>query len=226
MSALPAKYKIKTEHLDVFGVTVQVDRVVNLDDLFEELIGKGEDDEDVMDERIPYWADLWHSSIALARHIVKSKIIKRNMHVLEIGCGLGLPGIVAGKFSDHITFTDYIKEPLEFAKHNWNLNNDFEAQFKILDWRKPDASVSADLVLASDVAYEKRSFKHLHKAFKKLIKPGGMILMSEPNRNYAKEFFSTLKNNGFVFSEFLYPINYNNITTKVNVYEIKMVART
>ncbi|MEP7170764.1 MAG: methyltransferase domain-containing protein, partial [Bacteroidota bacterium] len=166
-------------------------------------------------------ADLWHSAIALGQHIVKTNIIKKNMNILEIGCGLGLPGIVAGKFSNQITFTDYINEPLDFAKHNWNLNNDYPAQYEILDWRKPDTTLATDVILASDVAYEKRSFKYLRHAFKKLLKPGGFILLSEPNREHSREFFISLKEKGFDFSKFSYQIIYRDITTNVNVYQIE-----
>jgi predicted nicotinamide N-methyase len=221
MISLSPKYKIIKEHLDVCGLTVHLARVENLDELYMELIQKGEEHDDVKDERIPYWADLWHSAIALSQHLVKSGIIKTKTSVLEIGCGLGLPGIVAGKFSSNVMFTDYIKEPLEFAKYNWLLNNDHEAQFEILDWRKPDAAFAADVLLASDVAYEKRSFKYLLHAFKKLLKPGGVILLSEPNRQFAKEFFSSLKDKGFVFSSTVYSIKYHGIITRVNVYEIR-----
>src|SRR2546430_15331547 len=113
MISLPAKYKTQKEHLDISGLNIQLVHVSNIDELYEELVQKGADHEDVKDERIPYWADLWHSAIALGQHIVKTNVIKKNMNVLEIGCGLGLPGIVAGKFSNQITFTDYIKEPLD-----------------------------------------------------------------------------------------------------------------
>ena len=214
------KYKTQKEHLDILGLTIDLVKVTNLDELYEELVQKGDEHDDVKDERIPYWADLWHSAIALSQHIVKTNVIKKNKSVLEIGCGLGLPGIVAGKYSADITFTDYIKEPLDFAQYNWKLNNDHEARFKILDWRKPDSSFASDVVLASDVAYEKRSFKYLLHAFKKLIKPGGIILMSEPGRQYAKDFFISLKDKGFVFSTFAYTINHNGVTGNVNVYEI------
>ena len=39
--------------------------------------------------------------------------------MLELGCGLGFSGIVAGKMGAEVTFTDYLQEPLDFAKRNW-----------------------------------------------------------------------------------------------------------
>jgi predicted nicotinamide N-methyase len=221
LNTLLSKYKTQKELVEIGNLAIQLVKVINIDELYMELINKGSDHEDVKDERIPYWADLWHSAIALSQYIEKSNIIQKNMDVLEIGCGLGLPGIIAGKFSNHVTFTDYIKEPLELAEYNWKLNNDHAAQFEILDWRKPAPSFAADILLASDVAYEKRSFKYLLHSFKKLTKPGGLILMSEPNRQFTRDFFRTLKEKGFTFSTVEYSIYYNGITTRVNVYEIR-----
>ena len=223
MNPLPSKYKTKEEQLDISGIKIKLVRITNIDELYEELVRKGETHEDVKDERIPYWADLWPSAIALSQYMVNTNAVSKNMQVLEIGCGLGLPGIMAGKFCNRITLTDYIKEPLDFARHNWRLNNDHTAQFEILDWRKPDAAFKADVVLASDVAYEKRSFKHLFNAFKKLLNPGGFILMSEPNRQYAFEFFNSLKEKGFNFSTTSYKINYRDITSAVNIYRITLL---
>jgi predicted nicotinamide N-methyase len=220
MNYLPSKYKTKEECLDISGIKIKLVHVVNIDELYEELIRKGDTHEDVQDERIPYWADLWPSAIALSQYIVNTNSIGKNSQVLEIGCGLSLPGIVAGKFSNRIILTDYIKEPLDFAKHNWKLNNDHTAQFDILDWRKPGNTFKADIVLASDVAYEKRSFKYLIGAFRKLVSPRGFILMSEPNRQYAHEFFISLKDKGFDFTSSSCKVNYRNITSKINIYRI------
>ena len=75
MDSILSKYQIEKEHHDISGLSVQLVRVINLDELYNELIQKGDNHEDVKDERIPYWADLWHSAIALSQHIVKSNVI-------------------------------------------------------------------------------------------------------------------------------------------------------
>lgn len=217
----PSDYKTKKETLSIEGISIELLRITNIDELYEKLVQKGPDHEEVKDERIPYWCDLWPSAIALSRHLVKTKMVNKNTNVLEIGCGLGLPGITAGKLGGNVTLTDYLPEAIEFAKQNWKLNNSEHARFEVLDWRKPDPSMAADLLLASDVAYEKRSFDDLFKAFAVLVKPTGTILMSEPNRAFTKVFFDSLTAHGFSYKLTAYEINLNQIMTKVNVYEIR-----
>src|SRR5438270_8931338 len=46
------------------------------------------------DEYLPFWADLWPASRMLAKAIVQEKWTP-GTEALEIGCGLGLPGIAA-----------------------------------------------------------------------------------------------------------------------------------
>src|SRR5687767_11511634 len=196
--------------LDIGGLHLNILQITNSDELYDHLIAKGDDHEDVRDERIPYWADLWPSAIALGEHLVKSKLITPGSEVHEMGCGLGLPGIIAGVLGARVLFTDYLQEALDFAEKNWKLNCSGEAQFQKMDWRGPDQSLKADLLLASDVAYEKKSFEYLPDAFRKLVRPEGKIIVSEPNRLYAQQFFMSLAFQDFYVEKFIYSIIKNN----------------
>ncbi len=213
-------YKTEQEILNVAGINITLLKIVNVDELFNNLVAKGDQHEDVKDERIPYWADLWPSAIGLSEHIINSKIIASNTTVHELGCGLGLTGIVAGKLGAEVLFTDYLEEALDFAKQNWNLNNSETASFKKMDWRNPDTGLKADLLLASDVAYERKSFEFLPHAFKSLTKHGGKIIVSEPNRLLSQGFFESLSSRGFAVKKYVYAVCRNEIHQLVNVFEI------
>ena len=195
--------------------------IVNSDVLIDELISLGEDHEHTKDERIPYWAELWPSAIALSRHILKIDRIGNGTEVLEIGCGLGLPGIVAGKKGADVTFTDYMDDALDFAKENWKQNNTADAKFQLLDWRNPDRSLATDVLLASDVAYEQRAFEPLLKTFDAMLKPGGLILLSEPGRKYMPAFFQKLEVAGYKYRKFNYNEFLRGVNSEIGVYEIR-----
>jgi predicted nicotinamide N-methyase len=216
-------YQTKKEQLKISGIEVSLLSITNVDALYENLVSKGEAHEDVKDERIPYWADLWPSAVALCEHLHKSNAITPGLSVHDMGCGLGLPGIFAGMLRANVIFTDYLEEALEFAKQNWNLNCSHPASFVKMDWRKPDPSLKADLLIASDVAYEKRSFDILPETFRSLVKPGGKSIVSEPNRMYAQEFFDSLKFSGFNVEKFNYQVMMHNVQHRINVFEISSI---
>ncbi len=192
-------FKTKDISLTFKEIDVKLTIIENLDELFDNLIRKGDDHPDVLDERIPYWAELWASALAMSWYLVENQhLITPSVTVTEIGCGLGLPSIIAGKLGAEVCLTDYDDDALNFAKQNWEQNLPHKiARFEQLDWRNPDPSLSADLLLASDVAYEKRAFEPLLNAFSTLLKPKGTILITEPNRPVSTDFFSNLHTEGY-----------------------------
>jgi predicted nicotinamide N-methyase len=210
-------------HIDIMHITVQLLRVTNVDELFEALVAKGEAHADVQDERIPYWAELWPAAIALSMYLVQAGAIRVTDRVTEIGCGLGLPGIIAGKLGATVTFTDYLEEPLQMAQRNWYLNHSDVADFQRMDWRQPDPALAADVVLASDITYEKRFLDYLPQAFRILCRLGGQILVSDPERDVAQSFFENIEQAGFTKERFTFQIcpPWSGLPTVVSVYKLQ-----
>ena len=79
--------QFKTEQLalTIGELTIDLTVIENLDELFDALVNKGSDHPDVVDERIPYWADLWASAIGLSHYLVESQHLIKDKKVLEIG---------------------------------------------------------------------------------------------------------------------------------------------
>jgi len=218
----PKGYSTRSLQLEIEKFKVGLTVVDNLDELLEQLLAKGPDHEDVRDERIPYWAQLWPSSVALGRHLIRRELITAGQSVLEIGCGLGLAGIIAGLLRANVTLSDYLPEALDFAMANWSQNLSQPARFEVLDWRQPNSGLAAQMLLASDVAYEKRAFPYLAAAFESLCLPGGIILAADPRRSSAPLFFDEiLPEAGFSVQSFNYAELLNDHTYKINVYEIR-----
>jgi predicted nicotinamide N-methyase len=214
---------LKTEELaiNIAHLKVNLTVITNLDELFDALIEKGQDHEDVQDERIPYWAELWASAIGMSEYLVENQLITPEKQVLEIGCGLGLPSIVAGLLgAENIIVSDYFQEALDFAELNWVKNlPQKKANFLKMDWRTPP-SIRTDILLASDVAYEKRAFEPLLNAFKTMIKPQGKIIVSEPNRYISKDFFANLHKEGFNVKQTVKTIGRKGHNFQINIYEL------
>lgn len=216
-------YQTQTVALDLDGLTVTLTHITNLDELLDALIEKGEDHEDYRDQRIPYWADLWHSAIALGKYLVREKVIQPGQKVTEIGCGLGLPGIVAGLLGADVLLTDYLAEPLEFLKINWEQNAKTPLKTLQMDWRQPATHLQTELLLASDVAYEERFFADLEQAFQEMMQPGGRIILTEPSRAMAKDFMLKLQQHpAYQLQLTTEDILWDGVTRKVNILDIQV----
>ena len=214
-------FPFKVLSLPIGNYKIQIAQIENPEFLFDDFLNKKPEDEDFKDEQIPYWADLWPSAIALSEFLVDNSKLVKDKSVLEIGCGLGLVGIVAAKLGGLVTLTDYLPAALEFAEYNWKLNFKTKADVQLLDWRKPQNILPVDVLLASDIAYESRSFKPLLKALKVLVKKDGLILIGEPNRKFAKEFFTDLKNEGYFITDEVRTVIKDGLKNKITIYLLK-----
>jgi predicted nicotinamide N-methyase len=196
-------------------------RVVrDMDHLLDQLIAKGDDHIDVQDERIPYWADLWHSAIGLADYILKDPSIGPGKQVLELGCGLGLPGMAAGKKGAEVILTDYLSEALELAELLWLENLSTPADCRRLDWREIEPELKPDFVLAADVVYEERNYEPVLSAFRHFVDQGAVVLFSEPGRQFSKPFIERLLAEPFRIEQESQPIGYRELTHQVTVYRL------
>jgi predicted nicotinamide N-methyase len=201
-------------------LTVQAGEPENAEEIFNQLVSKDNNHPDVLDERIPYWTEIWPSSIGLSRFISEHRELVDGKDVLELGCGCGLPGIVAGMCGGNVEFTDYLPEAIDLASTNWKLNLTTTPKVSLLDWREP-GNKKADVILASDIAYEGRSFDPITNTLKSLLSPRGIILLSEPNRVMASEFIKDLSKH-FSITKSNYPVTKYEIDYSISVYLLQV----
>jgi predicted nicotinamide N-methyase len=133
------------------------------------------------DEYMPYWADLWPASRMLAKAILREPW-PDGLHALEVGCGLGLPGIAALARGLRVIFSDYDATALQFAARNARLNGLSDFETMQLDWRRPPESLRVPVILASDLLYELRNVEPLVGLIKKALLPGGVCLLTDQDR--------------------------------------------
>lgn len=216
-------YKTEVLSIDISGKKYSLNQVTNVDEVFDHLIQTSSNDINVTDERIPYWTEIWPSALGLSRFIIEHNSIFKSKNIIEIGSGLALPSIVVAEYCDKITISDYLEDALDFAKENVLLNEKNNINFSSLDWRNINNEPKYDVVLASDIAYEKRSFEFIPTAIKSLLKEDGVCYISEPSRAMAKEFFETKLPSIFRCKKIeTYEIEWRGVVTKVRIYEIKI----
>jgi predicted nicotinamide N-methyase len=133
------------------------------------------------DDYLPYWAELWPAARMLAKFLLEQPW-PAGLDAIEIGCGLGLPGIAALACRMRVTFTDYDATALRLAAENARLNGFSDFTTLALDWRHPPAGLRAPVLLASDLIYEARNVEPLVDLIGHLLAPGGVCLLTDQDR--------------------------------------------
>lgn len=220
-SRLP--YATRPVEVDILGRAIFLLEVADAESLLDELIRQGEESNDPIDDIIPYWAELWPSALGMSQYLLRNNAIRAGETVLELGCGLGLPGIIAGKMGGEVTLSDHLAPALDFAEENWKLNlPDRDVQLRQLDFRRNNLKPPVDCLLASDITYDAINLPFLPDAFRQLTKPGGRVILSDPRRAVASDFFHKLPEMGFVVKKAQEIVLFDNKSIKIDIYVLEL----
>lgn len=144
---------------------------------------------------IPYWARLWPSAEALAVEVAKHPP-GPGTRVIELGCGLGLPSIVAARGGAAVIATDGHEDAVAFAAHSLALNEQ-EATVVQADLAgNADALVEQgpfDLVLAADVLYTVANADAMLLLLPRLLEPNGEVWLADPDRAGGRRFLAAAR---------------------------------
>jgi len=139
------------------------------------------------DGYMPYWAQPWPGAILLAEAVLRGEP-GRGRPAIEIGCGVGIASVLAARMGWSITASDYDEDALAYVRLNAERNGVTLAGTAMVDFRVPPAIREYDLVLASDLLYEKRNCKPVARWIAAALNPGGLAMLSDPNRTAAESF--------------------------------------
>jgi predicted nicotinamide N-methyase len=157
-----------------------------------------DEEEYARDERLPYWAELWPSAVVLAERLGARPLAGTS--VVELGCGVGLPAIVAALGGADVLATDWYPEALAFTRANAAAAG-VRVRTLAVDWREPPPAVfaggPADLVVGADLLYEERNGAALAALLPRLLPLGGEALIADPRRPYAAALLDPLRAAGW-----------------------------
>lgn len=139
------------------------------------------------DEYMPYWAQPWPGSVLLAEAVLRGPD-GAGRPAVEIGCGVGVVSIAAAMRGWSVTATDYDPDAIAFAQFNAERNGVRLAGCEVLDYRMLPDSPKYDLVLGSDLLYERRNCEPVARWVASALRPGGQAWLSDPNRSAAESF--------------------------------------
>jgi len=184
----------------------------------EDLIDEAEFERD---ERLPYWADIWPSARVLATHVARLK--GRGRSLLELGCGAGLVATSAALAGFRVCATDYYEDALRFTELNVAEHTGEVPETRLVDWRKLPRDLGRfDLVVGSDVLYERAYGGLVARAVDITLKRGGEAVIADPGRIAADDFVRDAAERGLqLVAHEQVPFVEGAIRQKISLYRLR-----
>lgn len=145
----------------------------------------------------PMFGVVWPSARALARHLGGRPLA--GARVLELGCGLALPSLVAAAGGARVVATDQHPHTAGLLADNLRRNG-LSVAFVPFDWRGPTPPEvperGFDHVVASDVLYTRDMPGLVAATFDRFLGPAGRGLLADPGRPWLQEFADAARSRG------------------------------
>ncbi len=187
-ASLSRRFRVVETDVDLGGRAISLLHPASAEDLIDELDFE-------RDERLPYWAELWPSARALAERVIAMDGAGRR--TIELGCGAGLLAVAAVLAGFDLTATDYYEDATRFTRLNVWQNAEVEISTMVVDWRAMPAELGVyEVVLASDVLYERPYGELVAGAIAHVLARDGVAIVADPGRVGREPFLEALAGHG------------------------------
>lgn len=144
----------------------------------------------------PLFGQLWDSGERLAQAMHGHDIDGKR--ILELGCGIGLASLVLQRRGADVVASDIHPLAESFLAYNAALNGLPAVHFRRVDWTRHLATLGRfDLIIASDVMYERGQAVALADAIAGYANDDAEIVVTDPRRGQASHFLRALGERGF-----------------------------
>lgn len=192
----PVKYHTRTIQKRFADKVFILEVIRDLDEAIDqvcETLSEEEQQDPFAEDLCPYFGVLWPAAEALTSFLEKNPKLVRGKRVLELGCGLGLPSLVATHLGGEVLATDYHPDVEKFFQRNCR-HSSIECDYQRLNWREEGANIGKfDIVMGSDVLYESKHPKEVALGLLRFLSPNGKILLADPGRNYLRPFLEAME---------------------------------
>lgn len=168
---IKAKYKLTFDRFEVGDKRL---RLLKIADLEEFLDGK---DPFANVSEFPFWIRLWDAAMVLA-YVLGSQRDTEGKRLLELGAGLGAPGLAAAAAGYSVTLSDYEDIIMDFQRVSAAASGLKGIDFVHFDWLEPRTLAPFDVLVGAEILFRDEFFQPLLDIFSTLLKPDGTIFLA------------------------------------------------
>jgi predicted nicotinamide N-methyase len=148
----------------------------------------------------PLFGLVWPSARMLAGCLAGRDL--HGLRILEVGCGLALASLVAHRQRADVTASDCHPLTARFLAANLRLNGLPPMRYTTGDWARSDAALGRfDLIVGSDVLYERQQPGQLSAFIERHAARGAEVAIVDPGRGQRASFTRHMATLGFAGDE-------------------------
>lgn len=188
-TAVPASWRLVRQDLQVAGEPFVLDVLPSFEEASAEMYPALDHraDRKVREDLSPMFGTLWGSSRVLIAMAARAPAL-RGATVLEMGCGLALPAMVAARRGARVVASDQHADAGPLLERNLALNHLLgRVAYRTFDWRAAGPMPRFDHVWASDVLFAHDMPALTARAFARTLAPGGVGWLTDPGRAWLPE---------------------------------------
>jgi predicted nicotinamide N-methyase len=187
------QFRTSLEDIVLGSLSLRLRTIANMDEAIDYYVETAPDDT----TQIPYYTRVWESARALAEVLAARPKFWPGRRVMELGCGLGLPSLVAARLGADVTATDFHPHNGPFFLANARENGLNRIRYERMDWRRPHLTGLFDAVLGSDLIYESEMVLPFVHCVSLYCAPGGVLFFADPGRKHLQRACTALEKAGF-----------------------------
>jgi len=184
-NAVKDRYTVSFEPLKIREHKLQLLKITDL----EQILGGKDPLKDV--STFPFWIRLWEAALVLSDFIAGLQHAQ-GATLLELGAGLGAPGLSAAAAGFQVTLSDYEPLILDFEKINAAASKLNNIQFTMLDWLAPPEMMQYDVIIGAEILFREEFFEPLLGVLRKALKPDGVVYLAHDSKRRSLEPFLKL----------------------------------
>ncbi len=192
-NSIKDRYTVAFEPLKIREHQLQLLKITDL----EQILGGKDPLKDV--STFPFWIRLWEAAIVMSEFIAGLPYGKGTT-LLELGAGLGAPGLTAAAAGFQVTLTDYEDLILDFERINAAASKLRNVQFAMLDWLDPPEMERYDVIVGAEILFREEFFEPLLNVLRKAIKPDGVIYLAHDVKRRSLEPFLKMAEKEYIIS--------------------------
>lgn len=187
------RYTVAFEPLKIRQHRLQLLKITDL----EQILAGKDPLQDV--STFPFWIRLWEAAIVLSDFIAGLKH-EPGATLLELGAGLGAPGLTAAAAGFQATLSDYEELILDFERVNAAASKLDTVQFAMLDWLDPPEMEQYDVIVGAEILFREEFFQPLLGVLRRALKPDGVVYLAHDVKRRSLEPFLKLAEKEYTIS--------------------------